>query len=117
MRLDGKVAIITGSGSGIGRATAQRLAHEGARLVLNDIDEGYLSELSGVLGSGHQTVVGDVSTEEAARRLAETALDRFGRIDILVNNVGDLFIGEITETSVEDWDRLLATNVRSMFLC
>jgi len=117
MRFDGKVAIITGSGSGIGRATAQRLADEGARLVLNDIDEGYLSELSGVLGSGHQTVVGNVSTEEAARRLAETALDRFGRIDILVNNVGDLFIGEITETSVEDWDRLLATNVRSMFLC
>jgi meso-butanediol dehydrogenase / (S,S)-butanediol dehydrogenase / diacetyl reductase len=117
MRLDGKVAIITGAGSGIGQATARRFADEGARLVLNDINENYLAELTGSLEADHRSVIGDVAQEETAVRLAETARDGFGRIDVLVNNVGDLFIGEITETSVEDWDRLMATNLRSMFLC
>jgi NAD(P)-dependent dehydrogenase (short-subunit alcohol dehydrogenase family) len=117
MRLAEKVAIITGAGSGIGQATARRFADEGARLVLNDVNEEYLQELTGSLATDHRTVLGDVAQEETAVRLAQTARDVFGRIDVLVNNVGDLFIGEITETSVEDWDRLLATNVRSMFLC
>lgn len=117
MRLEGKVAIITGAGSGIGQATARRFADEGARLVLNDINESYLEELSGSLAVEHRAVVGDVAKEETAVRLTETAREAFGRIDVLVNNVGDLFIGEITETSVDDWDRLMATNLRSMFLC
>lgn len=117
MKLEGKVAIITGAGSGIGQATASRFADEGARLVLADINEGYLQELEAALGSGHAYVIGDVSQEATAERLAATARERFGRIDVLVNNVGDLFIAEITETSVEDWDRLMATNLRSMFLC
>ena len=117
MRFEGKVAIITGAGSGIGRATARRLADEGARLVLNDIDQGYLDELSGSLTADHRTVIGDVAQEQTAVRLAEAACEAYGRIDVLVNNVGGLFIGEITDTSVEDWDRLMATNLRSMFLC
>jgi meso-butanediol dehydrogenase/(S,S)-butanediol dehydrogenase/diacetyl reductase len=69
------------------------------------------------LSGEHRAVVGDVAREETAVRLAATAREAFGRIDVLVNNVGDLFIGEITETSVDDWDRLMATNLRSMFLC
>ena len=117
MRLEGKVAIVTGAGSGIGQATARRFADEGATLVLNDIDEAYLEELEATHGEAHAYVLGDVSQEEIAERLAATARERFGRIDVLVNNVGDLFIAEITETSVEDWDRLMATNLRSMFLC
>jgi NAD(P)-dependent dehydrogenase (short-subunit alcohol dehydrogenase family) len=116
MRLEGKVAIITGAGSGIGRATTQRLAAEGARLVLNDIDEGYLEDVAGSIAGEVRAVLGDVSQEETAERLAAVARE-FGRIDVLVNNVGDLYIGEITETPVEDWDRLMATNLRSMFLC
>jgi meso-butanediol dehydrogenase/(S,S)-butanediol dehydrogenase/diacetyl reductase len=117
MRLEGKVAIITGAGSGIGQATARRFAEEGSRLVVNDINEGYLEDLRGSLAGDHRAVVGDVAKEGTAVRLAETARRAFGRIDVLVNNVGDLFIGEITETSVDDWDRLMATNLRSMFLC
>ena len=117
MRLAGKVAIVTGAGSGIGRATAARLAEEGARLVLNDVDDEYLAEVAGALEAELRTVAGDVSDEATARRLAEVGRDEFGRIDVLVNNVGDLYIGEITETPVEDWDRLMATNLRSMFLC
>jgi meso-butanediol dehydrogenase / (S,S)-butanediol dehydrogenase / diacetyl reductase len=117
MRLEGKVAIVTGAGSGIGRATARRFADEGALLVLNDISEDYLGELEAGLGADHAYLVGDVAQEATAERLTGTARERFGRIDVLVNNVGDLFIAEITETSVEDWDRLMATNLRSMFLC
>jgi meso-butanediol dehydrogenase/(S,S)-butanediol dehydrogenase/diacetyl reductase len=117
VKLEGKVGIVTGAGSGIGEATARRLSEEGARLVLNDIREGYLEELAPSLPGEHRTVIGDVAQEETAVRLAATAREAFGRIDVLVNNVGDLFISEITETPVEDWDRLMATNVRSIFLC
>jgi NAD(P)-dependent dehydrogenase (short-subunit alcohol dehydrogenase family) len=117
MRLEGKVAIVTGAGSGIGQATARRLSDEGARLVLNDIDEGYLAAVTDGLATEHRTVLGDVSQEDTAVRLVSTAREAFGRIDVLINNVGDLFIADITQTSVEDWDRLMATNLRSMFLC
>ena len=117
MMLEGKVAIVTGAGSGIGRATASRFVDEGARVVLNDISSEYLAELEAELGAEHAYLAGDISREEVASALAAAARERFGRIDVLVNNVGDLFIAEITETSVEDWDRLMATNLRSMFLC
>jgi NAD(P)-dependent dehydrogenase (short-subunit alcohol dehydrogenase family) len=118
MKLEDKVAIVTGAGSGIGNATARRLAEEGAQLVVNDLREEYLDELVPSLsGEGHVAVAGDVSQEATAKELARTAQERFGRIDVLVNNVGDLFFKDITETSVEEWDRLMAVNLRSQFLC
>jgi meso-butanediol dehydrogenase / (S,S)-butanediol dehydrogenase / diacetyl reductase len=117
MTIEGKVAIITGAGSGIGQATARRFARDGARLVLNDVVEDYIRELEGSLEAEVRWVIGDVALEQTAERLAGTAREEFGRIDVLVNNVGHLYLAEITELPVEEWDALMATNVRSMFLC
>lgn len=118
MRLDGKAIIVTGAGSGIGLATARRLAEEGAQLVANDLRQDYLDKLLPELPGGeHVALAGDVSLERTAEELAGTAVDRFGRIDGLVNNVGALFFKDITETTVEEWDHLLAVNLRSQFLC
>jgi len=118
-QLDGKVAIITGAGSGIGRATAERFAREGAYLVLNDINGSALEEFVESTGkSGNCAIVaGDISQEATALELARAASETFGRIDILVNNVGIHFLRDITETSVEDWDRVMDINLKSMFLC
>lgn len=118
MGLSGKTAIITGAGSGIGQATARRLADDGARLIVNDLRPEYLEALIPELGgNGHVPCAGDVSQEETAKKLVGSARKRFGRLDILINNVGDLFFKDITETSVEEWDRLVAVNLRSQFLC
>lgn len=118
MKLDGKVAIVTGAGSGIGRATALRFATEGAAVVANDYDETYLDELAVEFGvRPHRLVTGDVSIEAVAQELTTTALESFGKIDILVNNVGQMFFKDIDQTTVEEFDRLMAVNLRSQFLC
>lgn len=117
MRLEGKVAVITGAGSGIGAATAQRFAAEGARLVVNDINEADLERTLAGLDGKRESVVGDVSEDSTAEQLAETARDAFGQIDVLVNNAGVHFIRDILETTSEDWDRVMGINLKSMFLC
>jgi NAD(P)-dependent dehydrogenase (short-subunit alcohol dehydrogenase family) len=118
MRLQGKIAIISGAGSGIGQATARLFAREGAQLVLNDVDQRGLEKVLTEIGKERSRgVVGDVSKEETARRLAQEAATAFGRIDILVNNAGIHFIKDITEMTEEEWDRLMSINLKSMFLC
>jgi NAD(P)-dependent dehydrogenase (short-subunit alcohol dehydrogenase family) len=118
MRLEGKVAIITGAGAGIGEATAQRFAAEGARLVLNDLNE---TDLRGTVetlsGGDHEIVVGDISQETTAERLVRVARERLGGTDVLVNNAGVHFIRDIDQTSSEDWDRVIGINLKSMFFC
>jgi meso-butanediol dehydrogenase / (S,S)-butanediol dehydrogenase / diacetyl reductase len=118
MRLQNKVAIVTGAASGIGKATAMIFAREGARLVLNDIDEQGLEALTRELGKDKsRAVAGNVSVEATARRIADEAASAFGRIDVLINNAGIHFVRDITEMSVEEWDRLMDVNLKSMFLC
>jgi NAD(P)-dependent dehydrogenase (short-subunit alcohol dehydrogenase family) len=115
--LEGKTAIITGAGAGIGKATAQRFAADGATVIANDINQGYLDELvPGLSRDGHRAVVGDSSLEETAQRAVQAALEASGRLDVLVNNVGNLFFGDITGISVEKWDELMRINVRSPFV-
>lgn len=118
MRLQDKVAIVTGAASGIGRATAIAFAGEGARLVLNDLDvQGLEAVTRRAGGESTRAVTGSVADEAVARGLAHEAITAFGRIDILVNNAGIHFVKDITEMTVAQWDRLMDVNLKSMFLC
>lgn len=116
-RLDGKVAIVTGAAQGIGRAIAQGLAEEGARIVVVDIKGAAEAALSYPDGVG---IAADVSVEEDVARMAEETVARCGRIDILVNNAGlyaSLPMRPFTEIPLEEWRRVMDVNVASMFLC
>jgi 3-oxoacyl-[acyl-carrier protein] reductase len=119
-RVEGHVAIVTGAANGIGRAIAQRLAAEGAKLALGDIDGAELKRTAdGIVATGSEviTLVGDVTDEGPAAALIDAAVQRFGQIDILVNNVGGSRNAKVWEMKVEDWDFVLRLNLRSTFLC
>lgn len=116
MRLQDKSAIVTGAASGIGRATAMLFAREGARLLLNDVDAGGLDAVLAAAGQGSRGVVGDMAQEDTSRRIAREAIAAFGRIDILVNNAGIHMLADVTDMTVEQWDRLMDINLKSMFL-
>lgn len=118
-RLRGKSVVVTGAAKGIGRATAELFAQEGARLVVTDVDEAGLAGLEGSLaGSGTEvvSVVGDVSVPEDARRMIRAAVESFGRIDVLVANAGVIPLNNIVDATPEDWDRVMAVDGRGMFL-
>lgn len=117
-RVDGKSVIITGAAKGIGRATAAVFAREGARLVLNDVDEPGLRQTAANLGDEVEvvTVVGDVSVEDDARRIVAAAVESFGGLDTLVANAGIIPLSGIEEASAEEWDRVMAVDGRGMFL-
>ena len=121
MRLADKIALITGSGQGIGRAVALRMAEEGADLVLNDVDGVALEEVAAqVRGLGRRALAvrADVTRAEEVERMVEEAIATFGRIDILVNNAGGsrgpYRLEEITEAN---FDEVLNLNLKSTFLC
>jgi 3-oxoacyl-[acyl-carrier protein] reductase len=119
-RVDGHVAIVTGAAKGIGRAIAHRLAEEGAKLALGDIDGAELKRTAdGIAAKGGEviTLVGDVTEEGPAAALIDAAVQRFGQIDILVNNVGGSRNAKVWEMNVEDWDFVLRLNLRGTFLC
>ena len=119
MRLNGKTAIVTGASSGIGEAAAHLFAAEGANVVICARREGRLSEVSESInasGGSVATVCGDVRNEAVAATLVDTALTRFGRLDIALNNAGILgAVGDFTELAAEDWHATIDTNLTSAF--
>jgi len=119
-RLQDRVAVVTGSGAGMGEGMARLFAEEGGRLVISGRDEQKGQAVAdSILKSGGHAVFqrADVSVEADCRTLIEAAVKQYGRIDVLVNNVGLSTRGNIEDTTVELWDRLFATNVRSAFIC
>ena len=118
-RLGGKSAVVTGAAKGIGRATAELFAREGARLVINDVEEADLKGLESRLGGeGAEVVavVGDVAAVEDARRMVGAAVESFGRVDVLVANAGVIPLNNIVDATPEDWDHVMAVDGRGMFL-
>jgi NAD(P)-dependent dehydrogenase (short-subunit alcohol dehydrogenase family) len=120
MRLQNKVVVVTGAGSGIGRATALRLAEEGARVVVVDRNEaGGEATLRLVREAGGEShVVGaDVSRSKDAERIVVEAVRVFGRLDALVNNAAVMIAKAVPELGEEEWDEILGVNLKGVFLC
>lgn len=119
-RLQGKVAAITGAGMGLGQAVATLFASEGARIVVGEIKEEEGREtVSRIENQGGEAVLVemDVRHGKDAERLTRVAVDEYGRLDILVNNVGVQINKDVVDTSEEEWDFVVDTNLKSMFLC
>jgi NAD(P)-dependent dehydrogenase (short-subunit alcohol dehydrogenase family) len=121
MRLQDKVAIITGAGSGMGRVAAQMFAAEGAKVLVADYDEKGGHETADAVreaGGGATFVQTDVSKEADAAAMVAAAMDRYGRVDVLYNNAGVMPEADhsVLDTDVATWDQVMAINVRGVFL-
>lgn len=118
MKLKDKVAIITGAGAGIGRASAELFAREGARVAAVDVDKAALDALAAgaaPAGSVHP-MAADVCQAQDVQSVVRQVMQKLGRIDILFNNAGIVPQGRLHETTEAEWDRVMAVNVRSMYL-
>lgn len=119
MRLTGQHAIVTGAAGGIGRATAAALASEGAAVALADRNGDTVRQLAADLTGRGATAIGiaaDLATEDGCRHVVDSVIDAFGTVEVLFNNVGIIRRADVVATTVEEWDRVFATNVRSIFL-
>lgn len=117
MELQGRVALITGAGSGLGLATARTFAREGARVVINDLKAESAQAAATALGPEHAAVGGDVSSENDVKAMVAATLERFGRIDILVNNAGvpDSFAPTV-DLPLSHWQRLIDIHLTGTYL-
>ena len=113
-RLNGKVAIVTGGAKGIGAATARRLHAEGAHVAIFDVD---LSTQSSFAGTDVLFLRCDVTNVDAVEGAVRQVVDRFGEIEVLVNNAGIQHYGTVLTTPVEDWDHVMNVNLKSAFVC
>jgi len=118
MNLLGKVAIITGSGAGIGEASAILFAKEGAKVCCNSLSDSAMKVVEKIKNSGGDAIFAkaDVSIEEQAKSIVEKTIEAYGKIDVLFNNAGIVLGGAIDTISTEDWDRTMAVNVRGIYL-
>ena len=118
MKLEGKISIITGAQRGIGLAIAKRFATDGATVVLADINNAE-QEVATLRAAGYEAhfVRTDVSCETDVAALIEQVISRYGRIDVLVNNAGVEFAKTVVDTGADEWDSLMAVNLKGVFLC
>ncbi|WP_201007377.1 SDR family NAD(P)-dependent oxidoreductase [Paenibacillus glycanilyticus] len=119
MRLEGKVAMITGAGTGIGKSTALRFAKEGVKVVVTDINEASVKQTADEvkkLGGEALAIRHDVGSEDNWIQVVDEAVKAFGTIDVLFNNAGIYVIKPLFDTTVEDWNHLMNINVTSVFL-
>jgi NAD(P)-dependent dehydrogenase (short-subunit alcohol dehydrogenase family) len=120
MNLSGKVAIVTGSGRGLGLAYARELAARGAAVVVNDVDEGLAKEAADAITRAGGSAVAEVvpvGTSEAAQALVDRAVGEFGKLDVLVNNAGILRDSTLWKMSDAEFDAVLTTHLRGTFTC
>jgi len=117
-RLDGTVALVTGASSGIGEATAQALAAEGAQVVVVARRKDRLEALAERIGAGRALVIeADVTDEDQAVAAVGSAVSELGRLDILVNNAGVMLLGPIVDAPVEEWQRMVQLNLLGLLYC
>ncbi len=116
MRLRGKICIITGGASGIGRAACLLFAREGATVIVADKSAEAAAEVATLAGNGAIPMTVDVSNSRQVEGMIRNTVTRFGRLDVLVNNAGYGIPGSVTETDEDDWNRLMAVNVTGVFL-
>jgi NAD(P)-dependent dehydrogenase (short-subunit alcohol dehydrogenase family) len=117
MKLEGKVAVVTGAGSGIGRACALEFAREGARVVVADINAAAARATAEQIGRLAIAIPTDVADPEAVSRLAQKSIEAFGNVDVLMNNAAIQVNKTIEDTTPEEWNRQMAVNVGGVFLC
>jgi 2-keto-3-deoxy-L-fuconate dehydrogenase len=119
-RLDEKVALVTGAGSGIGEAIARVFARQGAQVVVGDVQREAAEQVAQSIIADGGTALAlafDVSDEEQVQATMSKIAGELGRLNILVNNAGVSHVGNLLETSVEDWERVMRVNARGVFLC
>jgi NAD(P)-dependent dehydrogenase (short-subunit alcohol dehydrogenase family) len=120
MRLQNKITIVTGGGSGIGRSTAEIFAREGARVLVADLDPSRATDVAATISSAGgvaAAVMADVTDERDAERIVQTALERWGRVDVLVNNAASFHHKRVEEATRADWEKVLSVNVIGTSLC
>ena len=121
LNFNDKVVLVTGSGSGLGRGIAQRFAEAGAAVIVNyhSSEAGALEVVAQIEGAGGRAaaIQADVSQRADVERLIAATVDTFGRIDVLVNNAGSNALAPFLQMSDEEWDAMLGTNLRTVFLC
>ena len=117
MKLEGKVAIVTGAAEGIGKAIAKAFIEEGAKVVLSDINEPLLKKAAAELGDRAAAVKADVTRWGQVTHLVQETVRMFGRVDILVNNAGVVRKGWVKDLPEKVWDEVITTNLKGTFLC